>query len=372
MRQYRIKQLCISVLLFVAFNTTACSKENKVANGENARGAISAGADAALGDGVFARVNTAKGDIYIKLEYEKAPLTVTNFAALAEGTMDAARGKPFYDGLVFHRVISRANGDEQDFMIQGGDPQGNGSGGPGYKFPDEFDPSLTHKRAGTLSMANSGPGTNGSQFFITVKDTPWLDGKHTVFGYVVKGQDVVNKITQGDAINSITIIRNGENAKAFKADQQSFNELLSTVAARATAKLAARRDTVLAEIKKKLPNARQTASGIFSVITKEGGAAKPVKGQTASVNYKLSLLDGQVIDASELHGGPLEFSVGKGQLIPGWEEAVMDMKKGEKRTAAIPPELAYGERGVQDPNTGAVLIPPNTYLIFDLELVDIK
>jgi peptidylprolyl isomerase len=340
--------------LFALCNTAACSKENKVSD-----------------DGVFAKISTAKGDILIQLEYELTPLTVTNFAALAEGAMDAAQGKPFYDGLTFHRVISRANGDDQDFMIQGGDPLGNGSGGPGYRFPDEFDSSLTHNRAGILSMANSGPGTNGSQFFITVKETPWLDGKHTVFGHVVEGQDVVNKITQGDKINSVTIIRNGDKAKAFKADQAGFNRLLATVAERAVEKRAARRDADIAAIKKILPGARQTSSGIFYVITKEGGGANPAQGQTVSANYKLSLPGGQVIDASELHGGPMEFVVGAGQLIPGWEEAVLDMKKGEKRTVAIPPELAYGERGVQDQRTGAVLIPPDSYLIFELELVDI-
>jgi peptidylprolyl isomerase len=370
MRQKFLKQLAFLGLLFLIFNSMACSKENKVANGENAPGAA---ADLALGDGVFAKINTTGGDIYIKLEYKKTPLTVTNFTALVEGTMDAAKGKPFYDGLVFHRVISRANGDAQDFMIQGGDPQGNGTGGPGYKFPDEFDTSLKHNRAGTLSMANSGPNTNGSQFFITIKETPHLDGKHTVFGYVVKGQDVVNKTRQGDKINSITIIRNGEAAKTFKADQESFNKLLSEAAARANEKLSARRDADVAEIKKSLPNAVQTPSGIYYVITKEGSGVKPANGQTISTNYKLTLPgEKTVIDASEIHGGPLQFTAGGGQLIPGWEEAVMDMKKGEKRTVAIPPRLAYGEQGVSDPNTGAVVIPPNSYLIFDLELVDIQ
>ena len=179
-----------------------------------------------LGDGLFARIETNQGEIVVRLEYEKTPLTVCNFVALAEGNMDNFKGKKYYDGLIFHRVISVANGDGQDFMIQGGCPQGTGRGGPGYQFPDEIDPTLKHNRPGVLSMANAGPGTNGSQFFITIVPTPHLDGRHTVFGFVVEGQDVVNKTKQGDKIHKITIIRNGQKASAFQANQQNFNTLL--------------------------------------------------------------------------------------------------------------------------------------------------
>jgi peptidylprolyl isomerase len=182
-----------------------------------------------LGDGLFALIKTNRGDIVVRLEYQRAPLTVCNFVALAEGAMDAAKGKHFYDGLNFHRVISKGNGDAQDFMIQGGCPLGTGTGGPGYRFPDEIHPELKHNRPGILSMANSGPGTNGSQFFITIVPTPHLDGKHTVFGQVVQGQSTVNKIRQGDKIDRITIIRNGDAANAFKADQEAFNALLSAL-----------------------------------------------------------------------------------------------------------------------------------------------
>ena len=173
-----------------------------------------------FGDGLFAKISTGKGDIIVRLEFEKTPLTVCNFVALAEGKMDAAEGKPFYNGLNFHRVIA-------DFMIQGGCPQGTGSGGPGYRFPDEIDPSLRHEGPGILSMANAGPGTNGSQFFITHVATPWLDGNHTVFGKVIEGQNVVDAISQGDKIESITIIRNGSQAAQFKADQEAFDALLA-------------------------------------------------------------------------------------------------------------------------------------------------
>jgi len=174
-----------------------------------------------LAEGLYAKIITSRGDILIKLEFEKTPLTVVNFVGLAEGTKDSSRGKGvrFYDGLTFHRVIP-------NFMIQGGDPAGNGSGGPGYNFPDEIDSRLTHDVPGILSMANAGPGTNGSQFFITHTKTPWLDGKHTVFGHVIEGQDVVNAIRQGDTIKKIDIIRIGKKATAFKADQVSFEMLL--------------------------------------------------------------------------------------------------------------------------------------------------
>ena len=174
-----------------------------------------------LADGLYAKFIISKGDILARLEFEKTPLTVTNFVGLAEGTKDSNCGKAvrFYDGLTFHRVIP-------NFMIQGGDPSGNGSGGPGYQFSDEFDPKLKHDGPGILSMANAGPGTNGSQFFITHVPTPWLDGKHTVFGRVVEGQGIVNSIKQGDIIKSIEIIRLGGKAKAFQADQAAFTTLL--------------------------------------------------------------------------------------------------------------------------------------------------
>jgi peptidylprolyl isomerase len=180
-----------------------------------------------LGDGLFAIIGTNKGDITVQLTYKETPLTVCNFVSLAEGTMDAAKGKPFYDGLLFHRVISKYNGDDQDFMIQGGDPQGSGMGGPGYRFRDEFVSSLRHSGPGVLSMANAGPGTNGSQFFITLVATSWLDGKHTVFGKVVDGMDVVRKIKQGDKITTVKIERNGADAEAFKTGQAAFNTLLT-------------------------------------------------------------------------------------------------------------------------------------------------
>lgn len=315
--------------------------------------------DSALGDGLFARIRTVRGEIVVRLEFERAPLTVCNFVGLAEGALAAAGGKPYYDKLTFHRVVA-------DFMIQGGDPTGTGSGGPGYKFPDEIDPGLLHDGPGVLSMANAGPGTNGSQFFITHKATPWLNGKHTVFGRVVDGQEVVNAIRQGDAIESVAIVRNGAAARAFKADQAAFDALLKESGSAVQKRAAERRKADLALIASKWPNAAVSASGLRSVVLKQGTGAKPAAGKTVSVNYKGMFLDGKVFDASENHGGPIEFQAGAGRIIPGWEEAVLDMKIGEKRLVVIPPELAYGERGA-----GGV-IPGNAFLVFEMELVKVK
>jgi peptidylprolyl isomerase len=329
--------------------------------------------DAVLGDGLFARIKTNRGEIIVRLEYEKAPLTVCNFVALAEGKMTFCAGKPFYNGLTFHRVISRANGDAQDFMIQGGDPLGNGRGGPGYQFPDEFDPGLRHDGPGILSMANAGPGTNGSQFFITLAATTWLDDLHAVFGKVVEGQQVVNAIKQGDKIESITIVRNGSGARTFKADQAAFDSLLATAKENAAARAKARREADLAHIAAKYPDLTGVLkepgnpAEISYAILKEGGGAKPQPGNTVRVSYTGMFITGEVFDASDAHGGPLEFTAGIGQVIPGWDKLILDMKLGEKRLAVIPPELAYGERGA-----GNGAIPPNSFLVFEMELVGIK
>jgi len=178
-------------------------------------------------DGLYAKMKTNRGEITIQLEMERAPLTVANFVALAEGDMPnnaKGEGVPYYDGIKFHRVISVANGNGQDFMIQGGDPQGTGMGGPGYNFRDEFHPELRHSVPGILSMANAGPGTNGSQFFITIVPTPHLDNRHSVFGKVISGQDIVNGTLQGDVIEKLTIVRAGEKAEKFDA-LNTFNSL---------------------------------------------------------------------------------------------------------------------------------------------------
>jgi peptidylprolyl isomerase len=308
------------------------------------------------GDGVYAVITTKKGDIVLQLEYQKTPLTVSNFVALAEGSMT---GKPFYDGLKFHRVIA-------DFMIQGGDPQGTGSGGPGYQFADEFDPSLKFSGAGDLAMANAGPATNGSQFFITHVKTDWLQGKHTVFGHVIAGQDVVNKIAQGDLMDKVTIVRQGKAAEGFKPTKESFEALKATAKDKADAAAKAANADAEKKIAKLIEGFTKTSSGLFFKITKEGSGSKPKKGQTILAHYEGRLTDGKVFDSSYARKEPLEFSVGVGQVIPGWDEGLMDMKVAEKRTLVIPPNLGYGARGA-----GGV-IPPNAWLVFDVELVALK
>ncbi|NOX79824.1 MAG: peptidylprolyl isomerase [Deltaproteobacteria bacterium] len=320
-------------------------------------------AESHLKDGLYAKISTAKGDILLKLDYKKTPLTVINFVSLAEGTMhlggsDKPSGVPFYDGLKFHRVI-------KNFMIQGGDPLGTGTGGPGYTFPDEFDPSLKHDGPGVLSMANAGPDTNGSQFFITLVATPHLDGKHTVFGRVVHGQDVVDAIEQGDIMTSVRIIRVGRDAKAFKTGQAAFDKALAMVEKKRDEARRKKREKVIELIRKNWPDAVKTSSGLRYVIKKQGTGAPPTKGTPVVVNYTGRLLiSGQKFDSSYDRGEPITFAVGTGRVIKGWDEALLTMKKGEKRVLIIPPELAYGARGAGN------VIPPNAWLVFDVELVN--
>ena len=310
-----------------------------------------------LNDGIYAIIDTDKGEILLELEYKRCPMTVSNFIGLAEGTLNMAKpGVPFYDGLRFHRVI-------KDFMIQGGCPKGDGTGNPGYRFPDEFHPELKHDGPGVLSMANAGPGTNGSQFFITHVATPWLDGKHTIFGHVVEGQDVVNRIQQNDKIRSIRIIRKGAEAEAFQVTGSSFAELCDKAEERRQEEIRKARKKIEAEIENRYPNAVITNTGLRYIVTKEGkGTETPEYGKAVTVHYQGSLLNGKIFDSSLIRHEPAVFHIG--EVIEGWNEALQTMKKGEKRTLIIPPELGYGEYGYPG------VIPPDSYLIFDVELID--
>ena len=308
-------------------------------------------------DGLYAIIETEKGNIVLNLEYKKVPMTVSNFVGLATGVLNLKnQGKPFYDNLTFHRVV-------KNFMIQGGCPKGNGTGGPGYTFSDEFDDSLKHDGPGVLSMANAGPGTNGSQFFITHVKTPWLNGKHSVFGHVVEGQDVVDAIEQGDKIKKITIEAVGEDAKGFDVSMESFARLTAEAEQKERERKQKELNDILNEIKNRWPNAIKTSSGLQYVVLKEGSGEKSPKiGQKVTVHYTGSLLDGRVFDSSVNRGEPASFVLG--QVIEGWNEALVTMKKGEKRTLIIPPHLGYGVQGFPG------VIPPDSFLVFDVELLE--
>ncbi len=307
--------------------------------------------------GLYAKIKTSKGDLLINLEFEKTPGTVGNFVALTEGNLENTakpQGDKYYDGLKFHRVIP-------DFMVQGGCPQGTGTGNPGYSFDDEFHPDLKHDKPGVLSMANSGPGTNGSQFFITHVPTPWLDNKHTVFGNVIEGQDIVDSIIQDDTIESIEIIKVGDAAEAFHAIEafRTFEGSREQNIAEDKAKMEAALDKIAAGFEK-------TESGLRYQIIQKGNGKKAEKGNHISVHYKGQLVDGTVFDSSYQRKQPLDFQVGIGQVIKGWDEGLQLLKVGEKARLVIPSHLAYGSQGA-----GGV-IPPDATLIFDVELMDVK
>ncbi len=344
-------------------------------------------------DGIFATISTTKGDITLQLEYEKTPVTVANFISLAEGknefvTDPKLKGKPFYDGLKFHRVI-------QDFMIQGGDPQGTGSGGPGYAFKDEIVPDLKFDQGGLLAMANAGPKTNGSQIFITHKDTPWLNGKHTIFGHVTIGMEVVNSIAQDDVIKTITIQRNGSAAKKFKADKvfaNYYNNKAEEERKEAEAKAEADRiqkektDQLIAAKVAYFNNlkasATATPSGLQYHIVQKGAGVKPADSATIYFKYSGYFEDGNLFDSNyeqvakdygkydERRAAQKGYDAfplpaeRKGSMIPGFNEGLNLLSFGDKIVLFIPSNLAYGESGA-----GGV-IPPNATLIFELEIFE--
>jgi FKBP-type peptidyl-prolyl cis-trans isomerase len=307
--------------------------------------------------GLYAKIKSSKGDILIKLEFEKTPGTVGNFVALAEGKLENSvkpQGEKYYDGLKFHRVIP-------EFMVQGGCPEGTGTGNPGYSFADEFHPDLKHDNPGILSMANSGPATNGSQFFITHVPTTWLDNKHTVFGHVIEGQDVVDAITQNDIMESVEIIKVGEAAENFNAI-----EAFRTFEGERENKIEEEKKKADSELDKLAAGFEKTKSGLRYQIIQKGSGKKAEKGNQISVHYKGQLTNGTVFDSSYERKKPIDFTVGVGQVIKGWDEGLQLMQVGDKARLVIPSELAYGSQGA-----GGV-IPPNATLIFDIELMEVK
>ncbi len=365
----------LSMLLIVAAIFTSCKDEHSK-----------------LPDGLFAEIETTKGTILLQLEYEKTPVTVANFVTLAEGknkfVREDLKGRPFFDGLKFHRVI-------KDFMIQGGDPDGTGAGDTGYKFKDEIT-NLRHDKPGVLSMANGGPGTNSSQFFITHTATPWLDGLHTVFGHVIEnGMSVVNLINQGDAIKSVKIVRKGEGAKKFDAvkifdkyfadaaenlkKQQQLNAENHKIYEEKYKAILDSKKEKLDELKK---TAKKTTTGLEYVITEKGDGKKPTAGTFVYVHYSGYLENGELFDSSvaliakafgkyeqprEDAGGyrPIRMEYGnKSGMIPGFIEGIEKLSFGDKAVIFIPSYLGYGEQGA-----GGV-IPPNANIIFEVQLLE--
>lgn len=343
-----------------------------------------------LGDGLFADIETTKGHIVVKLNYKEVPTTVANFVTLAEGKNNFVKveykGKPFYNGTIFHRVID-------GFMIQGGDPTGTGMGDPGYRFEDEFVPSLKHSKKGILSMANSGPNTNGSQFFITQVPTPHLDGRHTVFGETVKGEEVIDAIAKAPRnsqdrpnedikIKNITIVANGKDAQKFDA-VKVFDSYFKSVAEREKEKeerVKRASAKFLEEIKVQEPQAKVLPSGVKIFTINNGEGKQPKQTEFAMVNYAGYLRNGALFDSNikeveesygkyqamrEQQNGyqPIPFPyTPSAQLIPGFKEALLTMKVGDKIRVFIPATLGYGEAGAGD------VIPPNSDLIFDIEI----
>lgn len=320
-----------------------------------------------LGEGLYADIQTNKGDILIKLHQKEVPMTVANFVSLAEGTnpqmTDSIKGSPYYDGTKFHRVI-------KDFMIQGGDITGTGRGNAGYRFADEFPLNeegkliFRHEGPGILSMANSGKDTNSSQFFITHKATPWLDGKHTVFGRVEVGQNIVDTIEQNDYINKVAIIRVGKDAKKFDAAKVFEKELLM-VAEKEEA-----RKRKLEELRKKYLEemgyykTTVTDSGLRILELQKGNGKKVNPALPTTVHYTLYLTDGTKIDSSIDKGQPFVFTMNEQDLIAGWKEGVKTMREGDKSRFFIPYYLGYGERGIGP-------IAPKSDLIFEVEVLKV-
>lgn len=353
-----------------------------------------------LGDGLFADIKTSKGDIIVRLEQDKTPVTVANFISLAEGTntfvSEEYKGKKYYDGLTFHRIM-------KDFMIQGGDPLGQGTGNPGYKFMDEFNDSLVHDKKGILSMANSGPTTNGSQFFITHKETPWLNNKHTVFGEVVEGMDVVdsianvavgagNKPVEPVLMNTVEIIRNGKEARKFDAVKimtdyfDGEEDRLAAIEKEKAEKLA-EVQKIKAEFasstEAQKAKAQTLPSGLKVLTLESGSGDKPKVGQKVNVMYAGYLMDGTLFDSNykeiaekygvfdwnrEQGGGympvPMDYSP-ESRLIAGFREGLLTMKVGDKVRLFIPSHLGYGPQGGGP-------IPPDADLIFDLEITGLS
>lgn len=374
------KTVLFALIALLAIHTSLSAKGGKI---------VVNGSQVEVTDGIYAKISTTLGDILVQMDVKNAPMTAANFIALAEGKMpyvsEKYANKPYFNGIVFHRVIP-------DFMIQGGDPEGNGTGGPGYQFPNEVSDSLVHNK-GVISMANSGPNTNGSQFFITVKETPLLNGSYSVFGKVLAGQEVADSISEVPrnnrdvpntpvVMNTVEIIRIGKTFKkwdaiaAFDKGKTDFEEK-QRLAEEEAKNRAAREE---AEVLAKYPNAQKSATGLLYIISDMGNGDKPADGTKVGVQYAGYFADGNMFDTSikslaQEKGvynaqrepyAPMPVEYGpRARVIPGFAEGISLLNYGGKATIIIPPALGYGERGAGN------VIPPNAWLIFDIELINL-
>lgn len=319
-----------------------------------------------LEDGLYADIQTNRGDVLVELYAKEVPMTVANFVSLAEGDnpkmADSLKGKPFYDGIKFHRVI-------KDFMVQTGDPTGTGRGNAGYKFADEFPLDekgklvYTHNGEGILSMANSGPATNSSQFFITHKATPWLNRKHSVFGKVNIGQAIVDSINKDDVIKKIDIIRVGKFAKKFDAPKVFIDELgnVEVKEKERLAKIEQRKKEFLKE--KGVEKAIKKASGLKVLDLEKGRGAKFNSAKKATMHYAVYLSDGTLIQSTKGKDA-FPFTLDNQPMIAGVNEALKEMRVGDKKRLFIPYYLGYGEKTYGP-------FPAKSDIVFEVELVSI-
>jgi cyclophilin family peptidyl-prolyl cis-trans isomerase len=338
--------------------------------------ALIAPVQASYPDGLYAEVRTNKGTIVLQLEFEKTPMTVANFVGLAEGTIDnkaLPAGTPFYDGTVFHRVVP-------GHVIQAGQAKAAVTA-PGYTFPNEIDPSLSHDHAGVLGMANGGPHTNSSQFYVTLGDRSYLDGNYTVFGHVIKGMDVVNAIVQGDAIETIRIVRVGAKAAAFRPDTVSFQKMVDAAKARVKAAEERRVRDEETQITREWPQVTPSPKGAKVIVLREGRGDLPQAGTKIKAVYSGRYLDGHSFSSSSDEGRPVpgaakepfEYEIGASRITPALDEALAGMRRGERRLVIAQGALAYGTAGFyakERPGEKRFVISPNTTLIYEVERVE--
>ena len=330
-------------------------------------------------DGIYAELETNRGTIVLELDFERTPLTTANFIGLAEGTITNQAfpaGHPFFDGTVFHRVVP-------GHVIQAGIPIGGETDSPGYTIPNEISPDLSHNRAGILGMANAGPHTNSSQFYITLGDRSYLDGNFTIFGRVIEGLPVVQSIQQGDTAQRIKILRIGKKARRFRVDNDSFNRRKIEVEQNVARMEEENKKKETEWIRTNWPDAIQSPQGSLFKITQTGTGAMPETGRTLLVRYSGLFPDGTSFCSTGEAGHPFRekegesflFVVGTTSITAGLDAALTDMRRGEHRTIICPPELGYGIQGFYArPREGErrFVISPNTTLVYFVELLDIR